>query len=277
MCILTRDIRRLAALVILSLGCRDERPAAIIVDSDPFLFNGPGPVQIPARVVSATGQTMPDVRLRAMSSAEAVATVNGGTLRCAREGDARVDVGVGALTASFVVQCRPVAGFGPFTSVEFEAGGSPEPIPVVAYSANVLRRTHLRFSATSTDTTVAIVRDGRIVPRALGSTRLVLDFGGLKTEGEINVVVTERADTLVLGAKESRQWPLSKGRYRISTNALDVGAEATDIELRGVGANCARGNQVRATIFCVVADSALVVVRASRRLAAILRIVRLPD
>ena len=271
-------MRRLAAVAALLLsGCRDGRPAAIRVDADPFLLNGPGPVQLPVRVVAATGRTLVDTPLTAESAAESVATVVGGALRCHRHGDARIALAVGALSSTLLVQCRPVASFAPFTYVELEAGGPPGPIPVVAYSPTVRRVSELRFSAAIDDTTVAIVRDGLVVPRALGNARVRLDFGGLATTGGITVVITERVDTVALAAGEYRQWPLTAGRYRISGHAPDGREAATGVQLRAVNANCARDRQSRETIHCVVADSARVVALAPSQLRAVIRIVRMPE
>lgn len=269
--------RLIGTVVILMCGCRDSRPAAIVVDVDPFLLNGPGPVGLPAHVVTASGGTLVDARLSASSDAASVATAENGGLRCFREGDAHLTLAMGSLTASLLVQCRPVMSFAPFPSVELEAHGAPGSIPVVAYAANLRPVTELRFSARSQDTTVAIVRDGLVVPRKLGRTRLELDFGGIQTLGGVTVVIPEQLDTVALAAGEYRSWPLPAGRFRISAHSPDGRETGTGVTLLPNGANCARDRQQKETIHCVVADSAEVVALAPSRLNMILRIVRMPE
>lgn len=262
------------ALAVLAIGCGDARPAAIVVDADPFLLNGPGPVGLPARVLSASGATLTNVPLAGASDADSVATVDNGAVRCRRRGDARLTLGAGALTASMLVQCRPVVTFAPFSIVELEMGGASGSIPVVAYDTNGRQVTDLRFSALVHDTSVAMVQRGQVVPRSLGQTRIDLDFGGVRTTGMARVVATVLTESVSLAAGEYRRWPLTAGRFRISAHAPD-GRSVAGVTYRVADANCARDSQHRETIHCVVADSAQVVLLSSRPVSLVLRVVRM--
>ena len=262
--------------VLLLCGCVDERPAAIMVDADPFLLNGPGPVALPARAVTAAGRTLPDLPLHATSNADTIATAEDGALKCLREGDAQLSLTVASLSAFLLVQCRPVSTT-PFTEVELEAHGQPGPVPVVAYTTGGKRASALRFSAVSDDTAVAVVRDGVVVPRAIGRSRLRIDFGGLQALGRVTVVMPVREDTVAFAAGEYRTWPLPQGRFRISAHAADGRAAPTGVSLRPVGANCARDPHLLETIHCVVAETGQVVALAAHRRTIRLRIVRMPE
>lgn len=265
-----------SALALVTGACGDSRAAAIVIEEDPLLLNGPAFVRIPATIVSAEGRSLDRNFDVATSDADSVAAVENGGVKCLREGNARLRLGVGSLSASLIVECRPVIGFGPFEQVEFELG-VPHAIPVVAYAPGMTRRSRLRYSARVADTTVAVVRNGLLVPLSLGQTTVKLNFGGIETEGPISVVVPVSVDTVQLAASEYFSWRLRSGRFRVSAELPGTTTAATDVRLRAVNANCAHDNLSEQTIYCVVSDSARVVAFASRNLLAVVRIVRLPN
>lgn len=265
----------LAAAGVLA-ACGERGAATIKVDADPFLFNGSQPVALPARVLSADGRTLA-VPLVGESDAEHIVRTSGGAMQCLQPGDATITLSAGRLRARLRVHCRPVVSFGPpMASAEFIVGGAPAEIPVRAYGPDGALVPSLRFSARSSDTSVAVVRDGRIVPRSLGAVRIDLDFGGIGTVVSAEVVEPVVSDTIVLAAGEYRSWPLAPGRYRISAHGSDGRPAPTGVELRSSRANCARDPRQRETLHCVVAERGAVVALASRALTTVVRIVRRP-
>ncbi len=269
--------RQLLVPLLLVLACREPAAARIVVDADPFLLNGPGPVGFPAHVESATGERLGAPAFVATSDADSIASASAAGLRCHRRGDAHITLSIAELSHGFVVQCRPIRSFSPFLAIEAEAGGPLEPIPLMAFDSTGRRVEEVRFSASSRDTTIAVASDGMVQPRALGRSYIHLDFGGLTSRVGVTVIQTLVVDTLALAAGEYRQWPLGTGRFRIGVFRADGRQELTGAALRPVNANCARDRGHRETIHCVVADSALLAVVATRPTRAIVRIVRMPD
>jgi hypothetical protein len=271
-----RAVLGLAAGLI--LACVDSGPATLVVDVDPLLLNGPGRVAIPARLVSARGETLEAPLIAATPSADSIVATEPGALRCLRRGDAVLALEAGKLRDSVRIQCRPVVSFAPpLATVDLEVGGAAQPIPIVGFGPDGEQVPELRFSARPADTTVARVINGEIAPVGLGSTRITLDFGGLTTAVSAYVVMPVLVDTVVLAPGEYRTWPLPLGRSRISAHAVDGSFAPTGAELQSSRANCAPDPRQRETIHCVVKEEGLVVVRAVRSLAAIIRIVQTPD
>lgn len=104
------------ALVLIALSCIDRTPAALVVDRDPLLLNGPGAVRMPARVITQSGKTLSDAPILATSGSDSIVSVTDSTLRCVREGDATISLSSGPLHGELQVRCRPIGAFSPAPS-----------------------------------------------------------------------------------------------------------------------------------------------------------------
>jgi hypothetical protein len=263
-----------ALLVCATLACDAPPPAALVVDIDPFLYNGPAPVAVPIRVVDREGSTL-EVPLAITSDAPDVASVEGNALTCLREGDAVLSAAVGTLNASLTVRCRPIVSFAPpFWSLDLLEGGPALPLPVQAFAEGGAVVTDLRFSAVSEDTSVVTVVGGDLVPRRMGTSRITLDFGGIGTSYSVEVAAPVLRDTVRLAGGEYRSWRLGPGRYRAEYGVAE-GAPAAII-WRSVAANCSRDTRSDAILHCVVADSGSIVAFAQRATRAYIRVDRRP-
>lgn len=287
------------ALVLFAVGCLDRTPAALVVDRDPLLLNGPGAVRIPARVITQSGKTLSDAPILASSGSDSIVSVTDSTLRCVREGDATVSLLSGPVHGELHVRCRPIGAFTPFGFLELDVGGPPQPLQVVAYAIDAFpqqsphiapiavfpkserrRVEELSFSANVRDTNVASVdAEGLVHPRAVGNTRVTLDFVGLEHTVAVRVIDQLSADTLHMASGEIRSWELGPGRYRVSVHRADGVDAAAGTEFSTIDANCAREPSNREMIHCVVyaGDLGKVFVRATRVVGAVVKIARMPD
>jgi hypothetical protein len=293
------DMHRVCmALVVAAMACSDSTPAALVVDRNPLLLNGPGAIRLPARVLTRSGRTLRDVPILATPSDDSIVSVTDSTLRCVREGDATLGLAAGHLTGELHVRCRPIGSFAPFSHLELAVDGPPQPLPVVAYAidafppaerfittvADFARREHRRveelsFSAHVRDTTVARVNaDGQVQPLALGKTRITLDFVGLTHIVPVTVIQPLSTDTVHLASGEYRNWELEPGRYRLSVVRADGSETPAGTEMGAVGANCARDRYSRETLHCVVYDGERghVIVRAPRASQVVVHVARMP-
>jgi hypothetical protein len=226
--------------------------------ADPFVYNGPSPIAIPVQAQAPDGTPL-EVPLNATSEASDVAVVVDQSVRCLRAGDARIAVTAGAARAVFVLQCRPILSFGPpLQAMDAVLGGPPVPFAPVAFDSSGRAVTDLRFSATSEDTSVIAIASGLAVPRALGSARVRLDFGGIETFTTVEVVAPLVRERIRLARGEYRSWALGPGRY-VATLAHTNGNAAPRVAWRSANANCSFDTWSRATLHCVVADSGAVV------------------
>ena len=261
-----------ALLVIAALACGDAPPAALVVDIDPFLYNGPAPVAVPIRAVDSEGTTL-DVPPVITSDAPDIASVEGNALTCLREGDAVLSATVGALNASLTVRCRPIVSFAPpFWSLDLLEGGPALPLPVQAFAEGGTVVTDLRFSAVSEDTSVVAIVGGDLVPRRMGTSQIMLDFGGIGTSYSVEVAAPVLRDTVRLAAGEYRSWRLGPGRYRAEYAAAEGSPAA--ITWRSLAANCSLDTRSDAILHCVVADSGSIVAFARRATSAYIRVDR---
>ena len=287
------------AVVLVALGWFDRTPAALVVDRDPLLLNGPGAVRIPARVVTQSGKTLSDASILASAASDSIVVVTDSTVRCLREGDATISLSSGPLHGELHMRCRPIGAFSPFGFLELDVSGPPQPIQVVAYAIDAFPQRspdlgpivlfpksdsrlveELSFSAHVKDSAVASVdAAGLVHPLAVGTTLVTLDFVGLEHIVSVRVIERLVTDTLHLARGEIRSWELAPGRYRVRVYRADGVEAPAGTEFSTVDANCAREPANREMIHCVVyaRDLGKVFVRATRAVGAVVQIDRMPD
>jgi hypothetical protein len=241
--------------------------------ADPFLYNGPATLAHPVRASNVFGRTVA-AEFDASVSRSDIAAVDGDGLRCLRRGDTDVRIRSGDLTASFVLECRPVARFASLQSLQLMLGGEPQLLPVSAFDIDGRVITELRFSATVSDTNVVALRSGYAVPRALGTAKITVDVGGRTTDLAVQVTELVAVDTVRMVAGEYRNWALPPGRYRAELGESGAGRTHAEANWRSVNANCAFGTFTRATLYCVLDEPGQVVLLADGAVSATVRIHR---
>jgi hypothetical protein len=264
----------LAVLLLGIVACDDATPVALVPLADPFVYNGPAAVTLPLRALDRNGRTvLADVE--AVSDAPEVVKVEDQHLRCLRTGDAQISAKSGTARTSFQVQCRPIASFAPpWRSLRFDLADDPVPLAPTAFDSSGQPLSTLRFTARSEDSSVASVVAGRVVPRAIGSTRIHLDFGGITHLIVIDVVSPMTRDTVRLVAGEYRHWPLGPGRYVASITGLADGSTPPPVAWRSANANCAFDSRSRSILHCVLDDSGAVIAVAQHATTAVISIDR---
>lgn len=264
-------------VLLLAAACADARPARIVVAGDPFLFNGPAAVQLPARVESVEGLPLEAPALSATSSDTSIVRTSGASMQCLRAGDATLTLRAGSLSTGVTIQCRPVTATFPFSYLELVSGGPAQELPVVAFDADGERVESLRFSATPEDTGIVAVEGGLARPMRLGKTRVIVDFGGITGSVAVEVVDRVHEGRIQMAAHELRSWPIDSGRYRIRALAADGQTPSTDVELLSNRANCARLNREAGTLHCVVTSAGQAVARARRAFDGYVIVDRVPE
>jgi hypothetical protein len=267
-------ILQCAALVVLA-SCT-ERPVRIVAGvADTAIVNNRQPVQLPVRMLGATGRELDSRGLRyEWVSGDRIRISEDGQVTCERSADAVVRVSRDELSTQFVLRCRPIRGFRVSHVMRLLAGGAPEELTIGAVGVDLKPVSLLAGKASVRDTTIATLADGRVHPKTPGSTYVDVTVGDCVTS--IRVDVVERVDsTLKLGPSrefvvaplrlvggELRSWRIPSGRYDVRFDA-----DSTQHERLVFGAlemNCARFSDGDQHYSCVAREGATIVVRNPR-------------
>ena len=271
------QLRNCLCVAVLLAGiaaCDDATPVALVPLADPFVYNGPAPVTLPLRALDRNGRTVL-ANVDAVSDAPEIAKVEDQQLRCLHAGDARISAASGTARTSFQLHCRPIASFAPpWQSLRLELADVPVPLAPIAFDSSGRPLATLRFTARSEDSSVASVVTGRVAPRAIGSTRIHLDFGGITHFVLVDVVAPVTRDTIRLAAGEYRHWRLGPGRYVATIAGLADTLNPPPAAWRTANANCAFDSGSRSILHCVLDDSGAVIAVAQRATTAVISIDR---
>lgn len=229
--------RHLAMLLVsVACGCGDNSrsSAALSAPADTLVINSRFSVSLPGHLVPfellrPSYETIPD-RVAHVTHAGAVA--------CDTIGDALVVVSTRFSRRSALLKCRPIRSFSPFAGVRIPVGGAPVVVPVANWGLDGRPVTLLAGTAQVGDTTVAVLRDGLIHPKALGRTAVNIDFSGMQYRVGVEVIDTVASESVAFAGGEFRSWQLPHGRYEIMVNIADrSGAEPLALAI--LNANCA--------------------------------------
>lgn len=248
------------ALAGATTACMDVLPSRLIVDADTLvIYKGRGE-PVPVRALGRRGQEVYSF-LEVTLSSDSAMRVRREWIDCVGVGESDVTVGFRSLSARLHAVCREVTGFSGASWFNLVLGDSGAPVGVTARLSDgrVIpvppERMYIR------DTSVATLRDGRIVPRGVGHTILGFEMGvhGL---ARIDVVQRLAMDTLELRPGEFRQWPLAAGRYDIAVrNMADAPRSFSELEMIGEGTRCVPAGRDPDLIHCLVSDTGVLVVR----------------
>lgn len=263
----------LAIAILGTAACRGAEPVELVLQRDRVVSNGPVPVPLPVYAIDATGKTL-DLELRISVDHPELVAVVANSVRCLGTGDAKVSVAALNRVRSFRLLCRPVVSFGPPERPGLLVlGQTPEPINPVALDGNGARVAELAFRAVSSDTSVAAVQGATLVARSVGVARVRIDFGGIATDFDLEVVELIARDSLRLVAGEWRSWRLPPGRYRAEFSVATDDVARTALAWRSPENRCAYAES-RAVIHCSFEASGIIALTASRTATAVVRVVR---
>jgi len=262
------------SLALLLSACIDRAPARIVVDADTVVVNGRQPVALPIRLVDSAGRTTRSRGLRyTRASGDSLRVAADGRVTCPWPEDAAVRISQGSLATRVVVKCRPIASFHFAPPIHFAVGDSAQAPVLNAIGPDGKPVSPIEASASSRDTTVARVHDGRVEPVGRGLTRIDVEAGGLSSFVFVEVleqvasperlaVNQEFQVPLRLAGGEMRSWRLAPGLYELRLDASGrEGPRAGSLALAAFNANCARYSDRDGHYSCVTGDRGAVIVR----------------
>ncbi len=266
-------LKTLVLLLLAAVACRQPDASAIAYEGDAIVSNGPATIPVPAWAVSASGESLA-VRLAMSVDSTEIAEVVDDGVRCLKAGDVTVTLAFGRIQQRIELMCRPVVSFAPpIYEDDLFVGGPPVPLAVIALDAAGKQVHELTFSARNSDTTVIHVVDGMVYPRALGTARVIMDFGGVSTDLSYEVAESVARDSLQLAAREVRIWRLGPGKYR--SRFFSESSEGGDpVSWRAPSDLCAYASDRRSELHCAFRDSASIAIFARRGARVFVRIDR---
>ena len=182
-----RTWRALTVAMAVTAGCRSEpAPARITAGrSDTVLINNRNPIRIPLRVLDGEGQPLEDtgVRFERIGGDDLPVTAEG-AVSCPRAGDLSVRASLGALSADFVIQCRPVQIVGVEGPVNLVLGDSARELPIVALGPDGLPVRQVNVTVIVRDTSVAKMEGSRLRTLMSGAT-MVEVLAGMPTVARV--------------------------------------------------------------------------------------------
>jgi hypothetical protein len=267
-----------AVVCLLGTAC-DSAPARIRVGrNDTLVVHASSASAVPITVMTASGRTVSGVHPKyEVTSGSVLRLVDSTGVQCTGRGDATLRVSAGGAASEATVRCRPIEYIHVARRERLIVGGDAVPLDISAVGTDGQPLTELAVQAVVRDTTVAVVRDGRIHPRQAGRTVIELALGCRAT---IEVTVAPRAfatetmapgetytDTVSLAAGEHRFWKLAPGRYDVTV----VGAGSPTAPVLSTFAAACReasltpGNLAPGYFECTARPGGAVILRNPRR------------
>ncbi|MEQ1507046.1 MAG: hypothetical protein ABMB14_32765 [Myxococcota bacterium] len=183
------------------LACRN--PVAIEIQPVATVMDHQS-VTLRATVLDARRQ--PIDRRITWTTAGGIAIVEGGGLRCVRDGEETVRATAGPVTADVLVTCRPGAAFDGVSERLRLVVGELRPPPAVRSEG-----TDVAVGVTATSSRPDIVAsegDGTLVGRSVGRATVRFAAGTLGTEATVDVVAALASDRVYLRRPSEAGWEL---------------------------------------------------------------------
>jgi hypothetical protein len=194
--------------------------------SDGVIVNTRHPVLLAMRALDAKGMPLSStgVRYRWMSGAPISVSANG-VITCSYAGDALLRASLGAVATTVRIKCLPVREVLAHMWIQFTAGDSSQELSFVALDPDGLPVNRLAGVLRVKDSTIAMLKKGRIYPLSPGHTQVVMRFGDGAATTQISVY--ERVATFEglrddqrlviapvrLAPGDTIRWPLPKGLF----------------------------------------------------------------
>lgn len=252
--------RLLSTITVTCLSCTHESAARLEVERDTLDLYGQEFTRVPVRLVNDTGGSSRARGVSITSAPRALLELRGSSVACRREGLAKVELQLEKLRTPLVVNCRFARRILTESHFELQPGAAPRALDAVAVFSSGDSAIVRPVSAVSNDSTVVAIRNGAVVPLAVGHAGVTIDYGGVRSRMSVDVRHTVADDTLELKVGELRSWPLTAGRYTITVKVKtprDLGALNMETE----GMNCSRSSRDEDTIHCVAVEGAEVRMR----------------
>lgn len=234
------------------LSCSNSPASRLETGRDTLSLYGREYTFVPIRLARGTGNSVPkDIIFTPRD--RSVLRTNGSAVACLREDTTDVEVRAEGLRTSLVVVCRFASRIAGETFLDFEPAAEPQPLVARVMFASGDSESVSAIDARTSDTSVAIISEGAVVPRAIGFAGLTVDYGGVTVRATIRVRRTVHNGSVALKPGEARRWQLDGGRYSI---AVKVGSrkDLNALNMETEGLNCSRDFRDEDTIHCVAED-----------------------
>ncbi|HEY0929754.1 MAG TPA: hypothetical protein VGE27_07520 [Gemmatimonas sp.] len=276
-------------VLLFVLTACDRTPARITTtatDSDTVVVNSQRPTPLPATILTRNGSVLEDAPVQwRLVAGSGIALSHRGEVDCQTTADLRVEARSGAASRVFSVLCRPIAMVQAMPSVDLRLGDGPTDYSIGALTAKRIPVRQIAGVVAMADTSVAVLRDGRIVARAIGHTYLRVQAGDCDVA--VGVRVQDPVDTpdaiapyrpyeteFTLAPNEVRSWRPPAGLTLV--HLLSEPATAPNIsspmKFGVLFANCANFRQTYRALSCVMTDSSVVAVRNTRTTSSPVRL-----
>lgn len=273
----------IAAAVVVDL----RTPAAIRlgIGSDTLVINGTHPVLLGVRAANRFNWPIWRPQLKYSGLPSTLAHAERGAVTCTGgNGDALLTIAHRHVEHQVFVRCRPIAGFSFFGQEidPLEVAGPPRELAFAPFGRDHKAIALLRGTAAIHDSSIAILKDGMIYPRRIGSTYIEATFsGGARTTIPVSVQRTAVDTTLRLSGGELRLWRLPAGYYELRLDVSDTLQTGPVIAVGATASNCAPGRNGRQDYYCLTTDTSVILVknlgkRGGRSESGHFSVVRLP-
>lgn len=250
-----------AVLAATASACAPGDGVRIVVERDTVALYGATSSRLPVRIASANGDPIAMRRKYVRLSSDSAVRHGDAGLSCARAGHADVTITVGDAIASLVARCRPTRTFHATFGHYLTIGDPPRRLDFEAELPSGEREPVEPLDLWSSDTLVARVEDGALLPVAVGRATLGADLGGVRSWARIVVSEDIVRDTITLAPGEFRSWPLRSGRYEFTVRPVTPGTDRRTLEMVTEGVRCTPNTKDEHTIDCFVRDTGAVAMR----------------
>jgi hypothetical protein len=241
-----------ATVFAIAISCSKEPSGRLEVAQDTVRLYGRDYTWVPFRVGHAEADSVPRGVVLTPRD-KSILRTSGNSMACLREGTTDVAAQLGSQTKEFVVICRFVTKLIGESYFELEPGAEPQRLSVTVSFALGDSDTLRVVSARSNDAAVATVRDGAVVPLAIGRAVLRVDYGGLWVRTTVYVRRTIFNGALTLRPDETRRWELDAGRYSITVK-VNSRLDLKLLQMETDGLNCSRDSRDENTIHCMARE-----------------------
>jgi hypothetical protein len=149
----------------------------VVGRNDTLVVNAQTDITLPVASYNAGGRRLASHASYAVQSGRALRVIDDSTFRCDSIGDATVRVTSGSAATTAFVRCHPIRMVKMAHEIDLTAGGAAAPIQIGAYGIDGKPVTELGIRATVRDSSIAVIRDGKVYPRRVGRTIIDVDVG----------------------------------------------------------------------------------------------------
>jgi hypothetical protein len=208
----------LPLVLLAAAGCNtEETPAALKIEV-PAVVLSTDPVRAAVRLTDAEGRKSLGSKEYAFSvNPSGLATVDRrGNLSCQKSGDGRVEVVVGGVNASTELRCRlverieaPAVG-----RVELDKGPFVPSVRVLGKGGAEL--SDVALTLTSKASAVLYPKENQLVPKSVGTARVLARAGQAVVEFPVDVVRRVTVEALPLDGNRKINFSLEAGKYELT-------------------------------------------------------------